>query len=144
MRSTTKLLVAVLAVLAVGASTGFAQAWQQLEQTNWAGRGEGECDAPGIWYLFPWEEWGGQIINCTFRGEWTDASGNLGSFNGMLVSSDDDKAVYEGDWTFFDGFVYQPGGTFTMTFYVKEMACKGEWDSGYPTYGNREMHGYKL
>jgi hypothetical protein len=133
MSTPKKLLLTGLAVILLLGATPLAA---QLAGT-WAGTGEGCCcPRPGV-VIYPWQEWKGEIPNSqdVFYGEWCDADGNHGRFEGKPIPSIPEIAVFRGFWTWETPQGIFRGGEFKMIFYFmsSEPYCEGTWTSIWPS-----------
>lgn len=140
---------ALMLALAITVLAGAGPLVAQLPGT-WAGEGTGYCyPEPGV-AIYPWQNWKGEIpfTQDVFKGEWTDADGNQGTFEGKPVPSIPEIAVFEGFWTWESPDGISRGGEFEMTFYFMSSEppyCEGTWTSIWPSPGlPGTMKGWKV
>jgi hypothetical protein len=134
MRNPKKIIFTALAVmLLVGATPAFAQI-----AGNWEGTGSGCCYPYEGIAIYPWQSWQGEIPNAqnVFNGEWSDESGNQGTFRSRILWISVTTAIASGSWYWYDPAgaadpVY--GGDFKMKFQTSSEGCSGTWTTIWPS-----------
>lgn len=147
MKNSKALLVALLLVLALGATTASAQI-----AGTWKGTGTGDAYPYSSVVIHPWQSWKGEIPNSqdVFTGDWYDADGNHGTFRGTPVPSIPEVVVFKGSWYWFDPASPSSrpryGGDFEMTFHFMEgYYCEGIWTTIWPSSSDQgTMRGRKV
>lgn len=131
------LLIALTAILLVGAIPAFAQL-----DGNWIGQGKGVCSPPigsTDFPIYAWQTWKGQIKGDDFWGTWSDENGRFGNFKGKIIVISPEEAYCEGEWTWVYGPDTDPPqeylmGSFQMKFVyfpVETPYCNGKWQTYY-------------
>jgi hypothetical protein len=132
MRNPKKILVALVVLLALGATMPvFAEL-----NGHWAGTGRGVCyppfPTPTPHPIYAWQHWSGRVEDSRdFYGRWEDEEGNYGKFKGEIILMSPTTAYCRGEWTWFNTFVDPPReivmGKFDMSFNYVEEVCEGRW-----------------
>lgn len=153
MSNSKKLLIALVAMLTIGASAAFA---------NWSGTGTGIC-TDGNDSFGPFATWEGSVQYDTtkipweitgFAGTWTDAiNGESGTFSGTWVRLNPPEQVpgiyrSTGTWgrIVSGGTAEVEWGGYTITFTIPMPplpgSCSGTWNTTFPGwYGNGTITG---
>ena len=125
---------------AIGKSNGIP-----LLSGNWAGTGTGEYHPPGQ-IIYPFQSWSGLIQDdlVTFKGTWSDSSGNYGTCKGKLTYTGLTTAYCKSQWT-WDNAPNGPVnlGKFKIDFDATTSACSGIWTS-VPPYASGTITGSKV
>lgn len=148
MKTPKALMVALAAILVIGATPALAQ----LAGT-WKGEGDGACSPPPIgpidFPIYAWQNWKGDIPDSEneFYGDWYDEAGHYGNFKGKITLGTPTEVVCLGTWTWFDTSVDPPKeyvmGRFWMKFHKEKLTCIGEWSTSYSDEGGT-MKGEKV
>lgn len=104
---------------------------------TWAGEGTGNAYPPSGETIHPWQNWKGDIpaTEDSFKGDWWDADGHIGTFQGKQVPSPiPEERVFQGTWVWIEpSGISAKSGDFEMHFFFIEGTCKGTWTSIWPS-----------
>ena len=117
-----------------------------LLKGTWSGNGDGEYHPPGQ-IIYPFQSWKGEIFSdlVTFKGTWSDTSGNYGGIKGKITYTSLTTGECMGHFTWDNA----PNGNmkldkFKITFNAVTKECDGIWASKVPPYANGNIWGQKV